>query len=171
MVGNDLNLEDAVLREEFDHEFQSSESETETEEQLDNEEKTKNPVKKYQFVYDESLCMVDKYPEIKVAPGEGQRPKSVLTDKNWDVKAFPQLHNPDGSNGKDAVRKVKITDQRYFIQRILNKETRFARSPAYLYAAVAYLEEQQIWRNIGLVGVRGKKITAADGKEHDKCSQ
>ena len=42
---------------------------------------TKDPVKKYQFKYNESLCMTDKYPEISVdntelsvslAQGEGQ---------------------------------------------------------------------------------------------------
>ena len=91
---------------------------------------------------------MDKYPEISVAPGEGAKPKGILSDKNWDVKAFPHLHNPDGTNGKDETRKVKITDQRYFIQRVLNKERRFAKSPAYIYACVAYLEEQQIYRNI-----------------------
>ena len=39
---------------------------------------TKDPIKKYQFKYNESLCMTDKYPEISVkthtsvniAPGE-----------------------------------------------------------------------------------------------------
>ena len=126
----DTDVEDALLGKEFDQDFEENDDD-DSEEKLEIEEKTKNPVKKYQFVYDESLCMVDKYPEINVAPGEGQRPKSVLADKNWDIKAFPQLHNLDGSNGKDAIRKVKITDQRYFMQRILNKETRFERSPAY----------------------------------------
>ena len=45
--------------------------------------KTKDPVKKYQFRYDDSLCMTNKYPEIavtdtqtsiNVAPGEDQIP-------------------------------------------------------------------------------------------------
>ena len=123
-----------------------------------------DPVKKYQFTYDESLCMVDKYPEITVAPGEGQRPKGILGDKDWDVKGFPHLHNFNGSNGKDQSRKVKLTAQRYFIQRIINKEMRFAKCPAYLYAAVAYLEENRIQQNINLVGSRGKQIQGANGQ-------
>ena len=123
-----------------------------------------DPVKKYQFKYDESVCMSEKYPEITVAPGEGQTPKGVLSDKHWDVKAFPHLHNLDGSNGKDQERDKNITDQRYFIQRVINKETRFARSPDYLYAAVSYLEQKQIYRNINLVGTRGKGVKSADGK-------
>ena len=55
--------------------------------------------------------MMDRFPEISVAPGEGQRPKGILGDKHWDVKAFPHLHNPDGSNGKDQFRETKLTDK------------------------------------------------------------
>ena len=124
----------------------------------------KDPIKQYQFHYDESLCMMDKYPEINIAPGEGQRPKGILGDKNWDVKAFPHLHNPDGSNGKDQKRIAKLTDQRYFIQRIINKEKRFAETPTYIYGAVAYLEEKRIFGNLSLVGSRGKEIRNAEGK-------
>ena len=64
---------------------------------------------KYQFKYNESLCMTNKYPEISVnttgsvnvAPGEGQIPKDMMAENDWDIKAFPHLHNSDGSNGKD----------------------------------------------------------------------
>ena len=63
---------------------------------------------------------MDRFPEISVAPGEGQRPKGILGDRHWDVKAFPHLHNMDGSNGKDQDRKVKLKDQEYYIQRIIN---------------------------------------------------
>ena len=79
------------------------------------------------------------------------------------MKGFPHLHNADGSNGKDQDRAVKLTDQNYFIQRICNKEKRFARSPAYLYAALAYIEKKQIQRNINLIGTRGKKVTSDNG--------
>ena len=120
-------------------------------------------IEKHQFIYDEAVYMTDKYPEISVAPGEGETPLSILSHKNWDTRGFPHLHNADGSNGKDAERKIKLTEQRYFVQRICNKETRFAKSPAYLYSAVAYLEEKQINSNVNLAGVRGKKITTADG--------
>ena len=41
-------------------------------------------------------------------------------------------------------RKVRLTDQNFFIQRICNKEARFARSPAYMYAAIGYLEKKQL---------------------------
>ena len=105
---------------------------------------TKDPVKKYQFKYNEALCMTDKYPEISVktnasvnvAPGEGQVPKDIMTDDDWDVKAFPHLHNPDGTNGKDQERKMRLTDQNYFIQCICNKEKRFSRIAAMLHISM-----------------------------------
>ena len=132
----------------------------------------KDVIKKFQMKYDESVVMVDKYPEITVAPGEGQTPLNVLFDKDWDVQAFPHLHNADGSNGKDQEREVKLTDQRYFIQRINNKELRFSRSPAYLYSAVGYLDKKQIQSNINLVGTRGEKVMGDNGqysyKLHDE---
>ena len=97
--------------------------------------------------------MSSKYPEmdaidytkdIEVAPEEGHRPNDIMREKGWDIKAFPHLHNLDGSNAKDEDRKTRLTDQSYFIQRILNKDQRFARSPAYIYAAVAK-KYQHFW--------------------------
>ena len=120
-----------------------------------------DPVRKYQFTYNKSLCMANKYPEIsapdptkdiEIAPGEGKRPNDIMREKDWDIKAFPHLHNPDGTNGKDEDRKTRLTDQSYFIQRIVNKDKRFARSPAYIYAAVAYIEKKQLQRNIHISG-------------------
>ena len=82
---------------------------------------TKDPIRKYQFDYNKSLCLSHKFPEIdaedptkdiEIAPGEGKRPNDILREKDWDIKAFPHLHNPDGSNGKDHERKVRLTDQR-----------------------------------------------------------
>ena len=146
------------------------------EENIEKEEEielnTKDPVKRFQFIYNESLCMTNKYPEIatssgksniEIAPGEGQIPRDIMADENWDIKSFPHLHNPDGSNGKDQERQVRLTEQQYFIQRICNKEKRFSKSPAYMYAAVAYIEKKQINRNINLVGTRGKKVNNEKG--------
>ena len=50
--------------------------------------KQNDPVKKYQFHYNKSLCMTNKYPEvsvnendtISVAPGEGKMPKDILME-------------------------------------------------------------------------------------------
>ena len=57
---------------------------------------------------------------LDFAPGEGKKPTSFLDLKHWDVKSWPMLL-PDGKFGLDhAERKVKLTRQNYFQQRILN---------------------------------------------------
>ena len=140
------------------------------EEILENEYLKKDPVRKYQFEdYNKSLCMSNMYPEVApensviVAPGEGQVPKNVLYDTDWDIKAFPHLNSPDGKYGLHHERARKLTNQYYFIQRICNKNSKFARSPAYVYAAVAHTELKQIQRNINVSYSRGKEVTSKDG--------
>ena len=176
-IFNEDNLNSEKEKEgDVDKTLNDSDSETDSEAENDKKDEiilnTMDPVKKYQFKYNESLCMIDKYPEISrnpdasvsVAPGEGQIPKNIMDDEDWDVKAFPHLHNADGSNGKDHDRRVRLTDQNYFIQRICNKEQRFAKSPAYMYAALAFIEKKQINRNISLAGTRGKQVKSKDGR-------
>ena len=78
----------------------SSESDDDLQEEIDY--LTNDPVRKYQFGYNKSLCMTKKYPEIEIedetkdiviAPGEGKRPYDITQDQDWDLKAFPHLHN------------------------------------------------------------------------------
>ena len=130
----------------------------------EDEEKKKDPIRKNQFIYDENVALAPMFPEMNVAPGENHIPKSILNDNDWDVKSFPHLHNFDGSNGKDQTRKVKLTSQKYFLQRVCNKDTRFAKNANYLFASVAFLEEKQICYNISIVGMRGKKKISAEGQ-------
>ena len=154
--------------EDVNDQFQSKDSSADIsdDDEISNEEVEEvklNPVRKYQYVYDKSLCMSQKYPEIMVAPGEGQIPIDTLQDEDWDIKSFPHLHNFDGSNGLFEKRKSKLTDQYYFIQRICNKEKRFFKCSAYVYAAIAHLEKKQIQSNINLCGTRGKQIVSPTG--------
>ena len=104
-----------------------SDDETDAQDSDDDEEMrdeveyiTKDPVRKYQFEYNKSLCMSNKYHEIdaahptkdiEIAQGEGKRPNDIMREKDWNVKAFPHLHNPDGGNGKDEERRTRLTDQ------------------------------------------------------------
>ena len=85
---------------------------------------------------------------MSIAPGEGKRPTNILEETDWDIKTFPGLH-PDGNNSLHSVRKVKLTEQDYFVQRLMNKDFRFAQNPAYVFAAAAYVEKKQINRNMG----------------------
>ena len=74
-----------------------------------------------------------------------------MSDEDWDIKAFPHLHNQDGSNGKDQEQLVRLSEQNYFINRVCNLEKRFAKSSASMYAAVAYIETKQTGTSTWLV--------------------
>ena len=93
---------------------------------------------------------------VIVAPGEGKVPRNILNDDDWDIKAFPHLNSPDGKYGLHHVRETKLHPQSYFIQRICNKDSQFAESPSFVYAAVAHTELNQIQRNINLINCQGK---------------
>ena len=161
------------VQDEIDNDVQCSDDDENAEEKDNIEYETKDAIKKFHFEYNKSLCMSNKYPEISpnedmdisVAPGEGKIPKDILGEEDWDIKAFPHLHNPDGSGGKDQERKARLTDQYYFIQRICNIEKRFARSPAYMYAAIGYLEKKQLQRNINMANTRGKEVVNETGEK------
>ena len=66
-----------------------------------------------------------------------------MTEKNYDVDAFPTFH-PSGKFGLNQPRKIKISDQEYFAQRILNKDARFRNSKKYLFSAVYRIERKQL---------------------------
>ena len=161
------NLENIQTNEKFellDELMDNEDSDSERYEESDIEnEKNNDPAQKYNFNYDRNVCFTDKYPEISVAPGEGQRPKDILMEDDWDIKAFPHIHNLDGSNGLAHSREVRLTDQKYFIQRICNKSTKYSKCQPYIYAAVCNLERKQLQRNINLAGTRGKKILKSGG--------
>ena len=129
---------------------------------------TKDPVRKHQFSYNKTVVMTDTNPEdraVTLAPGEDQTPEHVLSSHDWDIKAFPCLNNPDGSNGlSDPTRPEKLRPGQYSEQRVLNVDQRFAKSPTYTYALVSYLEKRQISSNTNLSFTTGHQVTAADGK-------
>ena len=94
-----------------------------------------DPVAKYQFDYNKSTYFGNNFPElcvdelnidssnrnkpIKIAPGEGKIPFDIMSDPDWDKKTYPTL-DPDGKNSLNVERKVKITHQMYFKQRLFN---------------------------------------------------
>ena len=66
-------------------------------EREDFEYRKKDVIRKYQFDYDLSTCMVPKFPEaipeipdkgLSFAPGEGKIPTNILKEDDWDVKIF-----------------------------------------------------------------------------------
>ena len=65
-----------------------------------------------------------------IAPAEGQKPISIMTDSS-----FEEMSNPDkfcfGTGGFHTERPRKITYRKYFNQRLLDVDGRFARDMDY----------------------------------------
>ena len=150
----------------------------------DEEEKeyiTKDPARKWQFDYNASTCFCKDFPEldvienlpqedinekeecVSVAPGEGKIPTNILQEKDWDVKSFPGLH-PDAKYGIHEERETRLTDQQYFEQRVMNVDLRFANTPAYVFAAFAFVEKKQLDRNVNISFMRGNPRKGTSGK-------
>ena len=164
-----------VLNEEEHLEGEENKEEEENMTEMEKEQEdyiTHDPVKKWQFQYNQSTCFSNSYPEISykevdserisVAPGEGKYPSNILEEKDWDLKSFPCLL-PDGKSSLHSKREVKLSEQDYFVQRIMNKDVRFACNPAYIFAACSYIEKKQIQGRKGISFKRGKASKLDDG--------
>ena len=96
-----------------------------------------------------------------VAPGEDNVPKYVLMDKDFEVLAFPDLF-PFGKCGFDnvSVRQTKLSMRKYYQQRILNVDGRFARNIEYLFCAQYATDLKQIQSdaNIALCITKGRTL-------------
>ena len=152
-----------------------SESQNDTEEDDIADEETKNVIRRHQFDHNRNTCMTNNYPEmltdengvsknetLSFAPAEGNHPTNILEEKDWDIKSWPALH-PDGKFGIHFKRKVKLTDQQYFGQRILHHDKRFSRSPSFIFAAAAYTEQKQLSSKANISFMRGQKSKTAEG--------
>jgi hypothetical protein len=64
-------------------------------------------------------------------------------------------------------RKGRLTDQQYFVQRILNRDLRFSNSPGYIFAVAAYIEQKQLASKANISFMRGKKTTNSGVNEYD----
>ena len=186
--------EDENVTSEADDAKQSSDNDSSDEDDIyekeEEEHRLKDAVRMWQFdAHNKSTCMTDKFPEMHVktvgskkmkpdegfsiAPGEGKVPKNITTDETWDIGFVPNAH-PDGKFGLKHPRKKRLTPSQYFQQRILNIDPRFGENPAYLFAAVAYLEKMQLERNVNIAYRRGTASKTVDGATsyslNDACS-
>ena len=96
-----------------------------------------------------------------VAPGEDNTPKYVLLDKDFEVLAFPDLF-PFGTNGFISAEK-RYTDlslRKYYQQRLLNVDGRFAKNIEYLFCAqyAADLRQVQSEANVALRITKGRTL-------------
>ena len=92
---------------------------------------------------------------VKIAPGEGKIPQNYLREEHFDVKAFPR-HHPTGNYGLDHPRDRKIPAQKFFCQRLLNRDPRFANDMSYLFMAQQRVERAALESQLRLAGRKGK---------------
>ena len=103
---------------------------------------------------------------ISIAPGEGQKPIAILTDDYFEEMGNPTKY-PYGNFGLKANRQKRLTVRKYFNQRLLNADGRFAKDVEYLLMAQYAVESKQVfddasivlWQSQGWV-YRGQAITA-----------
>ena len=116
--------------------------------------------------------------EISFAPAEHEKPLPLLSDTHFEELANPDKY-PDGKNALTADRPKQIDARRYFNQRLLDVDGRFARSIEYLLSAQYATESKQIYGNINHFAFRrvqgrqyqGKKITAGLVKDVSKMKE
>ena len=100
--------------------------------------------------------------DISVAPAEGQTPLDFMMDKNAEMLAFPGKF-PLGRGGLTDNRDITVTPSKYFVQRILNCDKRFASDANYLFFA-QYVTEMKHIRDSITIALRKSsgRITAND---------
>ena len=101
------------------------------------------------------------------APGENNIPKYILLDDDFEVLAFPDLF-PYGYGGYNSrVSHCRLPIRKYFQQRLLNVDGRFAKNMEYIFCAQYIADIQQIQSDANLAirlsrgrTLNGQKITA-----------
>ena len=81
-----------------------------------------------------------------IAPGESQKPQPFFSDDNFEELANPDKYpfgNKESSTCSTS-RKKSITPRRYFNQRLLNCDGRFAKDIDYLLTAQYIVEAKQV---------------------------
>ena len=87
---------------------------------------------------------------FSVVPGEGQKPLAILTDEHFEEMCNPSKY-PGGSFGLMANREKKLTVRKYFNQRLLDVDGRFAKDVEYLLAVQYAVESKQVADDANIV--------------------
>ena len=95
-----------------------------------------------------------------IAPGEGQNPIRMLQEVGNEAKTFPHLF-PTGKFSWNEERDVRITLSRYFNNRLMNTDNRFAKDSNYIFFCQYMSELNQVIEKTQ-ISVR-KSLTRVDG--------
>ena len=106
---------------------------------------------------------------IIIAPGQGKTPISVLSDEYREEQAFPYIL-PTGKFGWNAPREIPISPARYFNQRLLNFNQRFASDADYKFFARSVYEQYHLRSsiNFAMLKIKPGTLTAETVKNNFK---
>ncbi|XP_078340715.1 uncharacterized protein LOC111117892 [Crassostrea virginica] len=97
-----------------------------------------------------------------IAPGEGHNPIRMLQEVGNEAKTFPHLF-PSGKFSWNENRDVKISLSRYFNNRLMNADNRFAKDTNYIFFC-QYLSELKQVIDKTQISIR-KSVSKLDGKK------
>ncbi|KAG7999536.1 ATP-dependent DNA helicase PIF1 [Nibea albiflora] len=92
---------------------------------------------------------------LNLAPAEGNCPVKFLTDHSNEARCFPVLF-PTGSPTYHDDRQHRLTLSRYFNNRILNADGRFAQNVEYIFFAQYMSELEKVVSNVSIALRKGK---------------
>ena len=98
---------------------------------------------------------------ISIAPGEGQRPMSVLNDDYYEELAHPHLF-PKSKFGYKVERDIPLSPSKYFHQRFLNYTQQFSSDSDYIFFAHSFLQQLSLNSqiNIAMQKLTPRNVTA-----------
>ncbi len=110
---------------------------------------------------------------MSLAPAEGQTPLSIMTNPKFETMCNPEKF-PYGTGCFNSERPSRLTYRKYFNQRLLDVDGRFAKDTDYLFVAQYIVEAKQvlddanhfIWRQ-----KPGRNVTAHQAKDQSFLSQ
>ena len=93
-----------------------------------------------------------------VAPGEGKTPISIAKDEFFDEMFNPTKY-PFGDGGLKTPRDTKVTERKYFNQRLLDADRRFGKDIEYLLTVQYMVEDKQVHdaENIAMRQAQGRR--------------
>ncbi|XP_065926121.1 uncharacterized protein [Magallana gigas] len=97
-----------------------------------------------------------------IAPGEGQNPVRMLQEEGNEAKSFPHLF-PSGRFSWNEERDERITLSRYFNNRLMNTDNRFAKDSNYIFFAQFMSELKQVIEKTQ-ISIRKSLSKTNDGK-------
>ncbi|XP_016118254.1 uncharacterized protein [Sinocyclocheilus grahami] len=92
---------------------------------------------------------------MNLAPAEGNNPVKLLSDFVNEAKCFPVLF-PQGCNTYHENRDNRLTLSRYFNNRILHADGRFAQNVEYIFFAQYMSEIEQVVSSVSIALRKGK---------------